>query len=293
MPQTLTDIRALLAAHGLHPKHALGQNFLHDANQARKIVAAAELQPGDLVLEVGPGTGALTQQLLGAEPTLKLLAVEVDEDLQPVLQSVLESYGPRVQLLIADVLASKHAINPRVFDALRELAGPENAPGDAQPRFKLIANLPYNVASPLLANLAADCPAMTLAIAMVQREVAARIAAPPGGKDYGPLTIIVQAMCHVERVATLSPGCFWPAPKVDSAVLRLTRRERPLTGDPAALSATAQRLFNQRRKQLGAILGRDVALPPGVGATQRPEQLTVEQIIALSESLHQQSQDPQ
>jgi 16S rRNA (adenine1518-N6/adenine1519-N6)-dimethyltransferase len=145
----------------------------------------------------------------------------------------------------------------------------------------LVANLPYNVASPLIANLLVDHPAMHLAIVMVQREVAQRLWAGPGGKDYGPLGVLVQALCQVQKVALLTPGCFWPQPKVDSAVLCLRRRERPLTDDPHALSALLQRLFSKRRKQLGAILGREAVFPPGIDPAARPEQLSVEQIISL------------
>jgi 16S rRNA (adenine1518-N6/adenine1519-N6)-dimethyltransferase len=123
---------------------------------------------------------------------------------------------------------------------------------------------------------------MTLGIIMIQREVADRLTASPGGRDFGPLTVIVQALCEVERLMTLSPGCFWPQPRVDSAVLRVVRRPVPLTDNPHRLAQLTQRLFQQRRKQIGSILGRDAPLPPGVEATFRPEQLTVEQLVALA-----------
>ena len=169
------------------------------------------------------------------------------------------------------MLNGKHAINATVIEAL-----------STKPQFKLIANLPYHVASPLIANLVIDHPDMSLAIVMVQKEVADRLAAPPGGKDYGPLGIMVQAMCHVQRIDRLPPGCFWPPPGIESAVVRITRRGTPLTDDPKALSALLQKLFTQRRKQLGTILGRDRTLPEGIEPTQRPEQLSVEQLMRLS-----------
>lgn len=266
MTQNLSDIKALFAAHGLRPKHRFGQNFLHDARKMTQIIEAADISPGDAVLEVGPGTGALSLHLLDAGA--KLIAVEIDRELEPLLQQVLDD---RATLMIADILDGKHAINPRVIEALGD--GP----------FKLIANLPYNVASPLLANLAADHPNMACAIVMIQREVADRLTAAPGGKDYGPLGIMVQAMCEVSRVTTLSPGCFWPQPKVESAVIMLTRRDKPLTQDPGALAEMLHRLFSKRRKQLGAILGRDTPLPAGVDPAMRPEKLTVEQLIELTE----------
>ena len=268
--QTLREIKSLLTDHGLRPKHRLGQNFLHDQNQMRRIVAAAELSPGDRVLEVGAGTGSLSESLL--EAGAELVAVEVDEDLTPILRERLEPWGERARLYVGDVLAKKRRVEPAVLQMLGE--GP----------FKLVANLPYQVASPLLINLVADHPEMKLAVVMIQREVADRLIAPPGGKQYGPLGVIVQAMCRVERVAALPPSCFWPAPKVDSAVVKLVRRDEPLTNDPQGLLELLHTLFSRRRKQLGAILGRDATLPEGVEPRTRPEQLSVAQLAELARS---------
>ncbi len=269
--QTLTQIKSLLAAYGLRPKHRFGQNFLHDANKIRQILAAADIHPDDRVLEVGPGTGTLSLALL--EAGARLVAVELDRDLEPVLRSQFQPHADRATLLIADVLASKGRINPEVTAALGE--GP----------FKLIANLPYNIASPLMVNLAVDHPNMQRAVVMIQREVGERLTARPGSRDYGPLGILVQAMCHVDEVATLPPSCFWPQPKVDSVVVRLVRRDEPLTAHPDRLAELLQRLFQKRRKQLGTILGRDTSWPPDIDPSQRPEQLSVEQLIALADSL--------
>ena len=246
MPQTLTDIKAALAGFGLRPKRRLGQNFLHDANQMAKVIRAAEDLPGGLqgvVLEVGAGTGALSERLLDAGVTL--VAVELDRGLEPILRSRFEGYGQRVRLVMADVLAGKHAVNPAVVAALEEaaleLAELDEAASDEAKRGErtdtswggmsdavggvtLVANLPYSVASPLLVNLAtrgAGQLPMTGAVVMVQREVADRLCAAPGGKHYGPLSVIIAAMCRVRIVATVAPGCFWPSPKVDSAVVSL------------------------------------------------------------------------
>lgn len=300
MAQTLGQIKALLESHGLRPRHSLGQNFLHDANQMQKIVAAAEIRPGEVVLEVGPGTGALSEWILDAGA--RLIAVEIDHQLEPLLRQHVAPRAPdRFELIIDDVLASKRQINPRVVEALIRAAAAASgdaaaspaAPSGAAPSgaaasgdrvgpFKLIANLPYHVASPLLANLAAGFPTMSLAVVMIQREVADRLTAAPGGKDYGPLGVLIQAMCQVDRVAVLSPACFWPAPSIDSAVVRLRRRASPLSDDPERLGAMLHRVFGQRRKQLGSILGRSAALPPGVEPTWRAERLSVEQLVALS-----------
>jgi 16S rRNA (adenine1518-N6/adenine1519-N6)-dimethyltransferase len=255
----------------LHPKKRFGQNFLHDGNQMRRILDAAGVPEttagGDVVLEVGPGTGALTVRLLHAGA--RVVAVEIDRDLAGILRDELGGHA-RFTLIEADVLAGKHTLNPDVLAAL----GGE--------RCKLVANLPYNVASPLMINLLKQCPAMTGGVVMVQKEVAERIEASHGGKDYGPLTVLMQAACLVERVSTLPPGCFWPAPQVGSAVVKFTRRDEPLTDDLDALGAFCQTLFQKRRKQLGSILGRDRDWPDGVTPEQRPESLSVEQIVALS-----------
>ncbi len=270
MAQTLTQIKALLAAHGLRPKHKFGQNFLHDHNHMARIMDAAGLQPGERVLEVGPGTGALTGRLLEAD--VRVVAVEVDTDLEPILREQFDA-DERFALVMGDVLAGKHAINPAVWEAL-----------DGQASFKLIANLPYQVASPLMVNLILS-GRMERAVVMVQKEVADRLGASAGGKDYGPLSVMVQAGYRVERVGVLGPGCFWPSPKVASAVVRMDRLDQPVTRDLARLSGMCQTLFQKRRKQLGAILGREVDWPSGVQATDRPEVLTVAQIAALAERI--------
>lgn len=273
--QTLTDIQNLLRTHGLLPKKRLGQNFLHDANHMDQVVAAARVGEGHVVLEVGAGTGSLSRRLLDAGA--RLVAVEIDADLEPILrQQLVEPFGGRVTLVIGDVLSGKHVINLVVLDALASIGAA---------KFKLVANLPYNIASPLLVNLAVDHPGMTDAVVMVQREVAARLAAGPGTKVYGPLGIIVQAMCEVELIATLAPTCFWPNPQVESAVIRLTRRSRPLTADPARFGAFIHNVFHTRRKQLGAILGRDLNWPAGVEPVTRPEQLSIQQLAALCDAV--------
>lgn len=264
MAQTLTDIKRLLAEHGLHPKKRLGQNFLHDGNHLGKILEAAALSEGDLVLEVGPGTGALTERLV--DSGARVVAVEIDTDMRPILEQRL---GERATFFFGDALAGKHALNPEV---VRLLDGP----------FKLIANLPYNIASPLIANLALDHPAMSHAVVMVQKEVADRFVAPPGNKQYGTLGVLAQALFEVRRVCTLSPGCFYPPPSIDSSVVGLVRRAEPLCADPHALSRLLQTLFTKRRKQIGSILGRETPLPEGVDGNARPEQLTVEQMCALA-----------
>ncbi len=269
-----------------------------------RVVEAAGVKPGDVVLEVGAGTGGLSGLLLDAGAWL--VAVEIDTHLEPILRSQLGHAGQRATLIIGDVLASKHVINPEVEAQLHHVfaqahRGPTTHERQRQPlqhpqasqgptRFKLVANLPYNIASPLLANLAIISfgrLCLTDAVVMVQREVAQRLCAPPGGKDYGPLGVLIQAVYHVEPIATVKPVCFWPQPKVDSAVVRLTRRAGPLTDNPQALSQTLGRLFTHRRKQVRSILGVEQGLPAEIDPHVRPERLTVEQWVALSGWLEQ------
>ncbi|MHC4995022.1 MAG: 16S rRNA (adenine(1518)-N(6)/adenine(1519)-N(6))-dimethyltransferase RsmA [Planctomycetota bacterium] len=270
MAQTLSTIKALLREYGLSPRHRFGQNFLHDPNKLRNIIEAAKIGEGDLVLEVGPGTGVLTEAML--EAGARVVAAEIDHDLCVLLRDRLSGEAG-FTLVEGDALASKHELAPGIEEAL----------GGREVPFKLIANLPYNIASPLIATLAIDWPGMELAIVMVQKEVADRLTAGPGGKDYGPLGVIVQAMCEADVVTTLSPNCFWPAPKVASAVTRLRRRAQPLTVDPQGLSAFLHTLFSKRRKQIGGILRGFDDWPEGVCAKMRAEQLTVEQLIELEE----------
>lgn len=270
--QSLGDIRELLAAHGLRPKHRLGQNFLHDHNHLARIIDAASLKPGDHVLEVGPGTGALTVGLLEHPANVRVTSVEIDADLQPILQQVTSPWRDRFDLIIGDALAGKHELSPQVASAIEGSS------------FKLIANLPYNAASPVIVNLCIDHPEMTRAVVMVQREVADRLVAGPGGATFGPMGVIVQAVMDVTIASKLSAGCFWPQPKVSSSVVVLTRRAEPLCEDIKAFARFIHKIFTSRRKQLGSILGRDHDWPAGITPTMRPQALSVEQLVALAGS---------
>ncbi|MCA9311629.1 MAG: ribosomal RNA small subunit methyltransferase A [Phycisphaerales bacterium] len=263
--QTLTEIKTLLAARGLAPKKSLGQNFLHDHNLIRRLVSESGVGPGDLVLEVGPGTGALTVCLL--EAGCSVVACEMDDGLAGLLRDTL---GDAIVLVHGDCLESKRRLNAEV----REVLG-------GRP-FTLVANLPYQDAGPLMMRLSLDHPECRGQYVTIQREVGQRLRAAPGSKDYGELTVIVQAFHEVRRIATLPPGCFWPQPKVVSEMVGMPRRGQPLTDDGAALERLCDRLFAQRRKQLGTVLGREIAWPEGVEATQRPEELDVARLAVLA-----------
>lgn len=271
--QTLSQIRELLAQRDLRPKHRFGQNFLHDHNQLRKLVSAADVQSGDLVLEVGPGTGTLTETLL--EAGAQVVACEVDPDMAAIIaEHVAPRFPDRLSLVRADCLSSKHAIAGEVTAHLTR-------------PFKLVANLPYQIASPLISSLLIDysaqtCAALCLGLFItVQREAAERIVSAPRSKEYGVLSVLCQTFAAVETIARLSPGCFWPSPKVESAMITIRPCAQSAVADRREFGAFLQRLFGQRRKQLGGILGRDQVWPDGIQPLQRPEDLTVKQLGSL------------
>ncbi len=266
--QTLSEIRSLLAERGLRPKQRLGQHFLHDGNHLRRLVEEAAVEPGEVVLEVGPGTGSLTEALLGRGA--EVVACEIDGDLAEILD---ERLGDRVRLVRGDCLQRSRSLNPAVAEAL-----------GGRP-FKLVANLPFQVASTLIGVLLIGHPECGGQFVTVQKEVADRLAAAPGTpatKAYGALSIIVQAFADVRRLAILPPTCFWPQPAVTSAMFALRPKDDRGIDDPAAFATFVTSLFTKRRKQLGTILGRSWDdWPPGVTPDLRPEALTVEQMVAL------------
>ena len=267
--QSLREIRELLAARGLTPRHRFGQNFLHDHGKIVELVDAAKLQPGETVLEVGPGTGALTECLLERE--VRVIAVEIDRDLAGLVR---DRFGDRVTLVEGDCLAKGRRLAPEVISALEGSA------------FKLVANLPYQAASPLMASLLMHHPECTGQWVTIQKEVVDRLVANPGTKAWGPLTAIVRAFASARRIALLPPGCFWPAPKVTSAMAELLpcpQEFRP--NDPDGFARFVTKLLSQRRKQIGGILGHDLTTSLGVEPQTRAETLCAEQLMALRDRL--------
>lgn len=241
--QTLTQIREILAASGLSPRHAFGQHFLVDLNLMRKLVGAAQVGAADVVLEVGCGTGSLTECLL--ETGARVVGVEIDRGLASILTQRLGGC-PRFRCMAQDVLASKHAIEPRVLAAL----------GDWEPcaggERKLVANLPYQVATPLLLNLLIKPVDLSRMVCTVQREVALRLAAAPATAEYGVSSIVAQSFATLEVVARLGPEAFWPRPKVDSTMLVLRPKSAVQIdlADRGAFARFVQSAFAQRRKML-------------------------------------------
>ena len=276
MPQTLSEIRAELDARGIRPKHRFGQNFLHDHNQLRRLVSAAAASPGELVLEVGPGTGTLTETLLDAG--CEVVACELDPDMAEIVRARnrhrLGARAGQVTVIEDDCLDGKHALSP----ALRAALG-------GRP-FVLVANLPYQAATPLMATLLEHHPECRGQFVTIQREVADRLTALPDTDAWGPIGVTMRMLAEVSMIAVLSPGCFWPAPKVTSAMVSIVPRRGPRPIEPwAPFTAFVQQVFGRRRKQLGAILGRDAVAATGVDPVRRPETLTPDEWIRLYQAL--------
>jgi len=267
--QTLTEIREMLEARGLRPRHRFGQNFLHDQNVLRKLVDASGVAAGDLVLEVGPGTGALTEALL--ERGASVVACEIDRDLASLLR---DRFGDRLTLIEGDCLEPGRRLNGAVRGALE-------AGATAGSPYRLVANLPYQAASPLIGTLLLHEPRCSGLFVTIQREVADRLLAGPGTGEYGTLGVLVQIFASVERLAVLPPTCFWPAPKVTSAIVAIVPVGRAPIADPSALAVFVTSLFSKRRKQLGTILGAEYPWPQGFDRTRRPETLAPEEFVSL------------
>ena len=264
--QTLAEIRQLLESYGLSPRKSFGQNFLIDHNLIRTLIDASGIGEDDLVLEVGPGTGSLTEALLDRGCTV--IACEIDRGLVRVMRDRLGDRA-RFTLVEGDCLQSKKTLAPAIVEAL------------AHRPFTLVANLPFGVATPLVLELLtrhADACAMHVTL---QHEVAQRLTAQPGTKQYGTLGVVAQALAQVRVIKRVPSECFWPRPDVTSAMVSIERRPDPLTERSGEFSRFCVRLFSMRRKQLGAVLGRSLDFPPGVAHESRAEQLTPGQLVAL------------
>ena len=274
-PPTPGQLRRLLGAERLRPRKSLSQNFLTDPEALDAIVSAAELRPGDNVIEIGPGLGVLTRRLLAAGANV--IAVELDPRLAEYLRRELFSV-PAFELIEADALS----LHPR-----------ELFPGEP---IKVVANIPYHITSPLLHAFLEGARPPELTVLLVQLEVAERVAAPPGGMSY--LSVFVQNVATAEIVARVPAAAFEPAPDVDSAVLRLRRRERPAVGagdERERFHRVVQAGFRQRRKQVHNGLSRELpadreAVDGALAACavtpdRRPQTLSVDEWACLASRL--------
>jgi 16S rRNA (adenine1518-N6/adenine1519-N6)-dimethyltransferase len=246
------EVRALAAELGLRPTKRLGQNFVHDPNTVRRIVKAAELEPDDVVVEVGPGLGSLTLALLPAVRAVH--AVEID----PVLAGRLPATAAERAPALADRLTVTAA------DALGLRATDLPAPAPTA----LVANLPYNVGVPVVLRLLAELPQLRRGLVMVQSEVAERLAAPPGSRAYGVPSAKLAWFAAARRAGPVPRAVFWPVPNVDSGLLAFDRRDPP-PGDRAAVFRLIDMAFAQRRKALRSGLAGWAGSPAAAEAALR------------------------
>jgi 16S rRNA (adenine1518-N6/adenine1519-N6)-dimethyltransferase len=270
---TRRRIAELLDEHGLSPSRALGQNFVADANTVRRIARLARLGPGDPVVEIGAGLGSLTLAL--AETGARVTAVEVDRHLVPPLREVVAGVEPFVRVVHADAL---HA------NWTDLLAGDD--------RWTLVANLPYNVATPLVLDLLDDVPAIARMLVMVQAEVGDRLAAGPGDRAYGIPSVKVAYWATAKVVGNVSPEVFLPRPRVASALVEIARLPAPaVDADPDRLFALVRAGFGQRRKMLRRSLTTLVEprafTLSGVRPEARPEELTIQDWARLTNATRQ------
>lgn len=256
-------------------KKHLGQNFLHERGVIDKIVQAIDPQPGDAIVEIGPGQGALTFPLLRRHGSLT--AIEFDRDLHAPLQLAAREHGT-LQLIAGDVLGVD-------FSALAAQHG------DARGQIRLVGNLPYNLSSPILFHALDHAAAIRDMHFMLQKEVVERMAAGPGSKVYGRLSVMLQAYCTITPLFVVPPGAFRPAPKVDSAVVRMVPKpaEKITVIDHASFASVVRAAFGQRRKTLRNALNgvADVAMieAAGLRADLRAEQVAVADFVQLANLL--------
>jgi 16S rRNA (adenine1518-N6/adenine1519-N6)-dimethyltransferase len=291
--QTQSFLIQRFAEAGIHLETRHGQNFLIDLNLLDLLVRSARLEPHDVVLEVGTGLGSLTSRM--APLVAAVITVEIDPRLFAMAGEELASFA-NVTMLRQDALKNKNTIHPAVLDAVREQVAAH--PGG---QFKLVSNLPYNIATPILSNLLTADPLPVSLTATIQKELADRIVARPGTKDYSALSIWMQAMCAVEIVREMGPQVFWPRPKVNSAIIHvvLNPAKRALVGDVKFFHDFVRGLFLHRRKFLrGVLIGQfreqldkatidDILAPFELPTDSRAEQLEVQTLIALAEAVRQ------
>lgn len=316
--QTATFLSKRLSAVGLRPVSKYGQNFLIDLNLVELIARSAEITKSDVVLEIGTGVGSLTSIM--AQEAGAILTVEIDQNLFDLASQELAGF-PHVKMVHGDALRNKNALRDDIMESIRhalqrlptpnadeadarelDTDGPNaDKPANPSNRFMLVANLPYNVATPIISNLLHESPAPDRMVVTIQKELAERMIAKPGTKDYGALSVWVQSLCRAEIVRLLPPTVFWPRPKVDSAIIRLDwdPERRALIPDLKYFHTTVRALFFHRRKFLRSVVisamkGRldksqvdEVLQSLQHGPTDRAEELDIATIHNLVEALRQ------
>lgn len=290
--QTRSRLMELFEEHGFHPNTRLGQNFLIDLNIIEFVVDQAKLQPHDLILEIGAGTGGMTAFL--AQAAGHVIAVEVDEKMYQLASMVTAPYD-NVTLLNTDALKNKNHFAPRVLEEIDKQLAREEIRG-----LKLISNLPYNIATPVVSNLVATDLPWDRMVVTIQLELGQRMAANPGRSHYGALSVWLQSQCRVKMLKRLPPSVFWPRPKVNSAIVQLMPDDygRAKIADRPFFQDFLRRLFHQRRKFLRSVLVGmyrkqlskaemdEILAEMKFGETARAEEEPPERLVELSNRIH-------
>ena len=287
------SIQSLLESRGLSPRKMFGQNFMADANFAAAIARDAKLDEKTLAIEAGPGTGLLTRAMLDSHPLARVLAIEIDRGLAALLRETFAADidSKRLTLLEGDALDGKHRISPALCDEARRIVRDE-----ARPRVTICANLPYNIATPFLANAAVDEQGLGVssALATIQLELAERLLARPERANYGALSALL-GLRAIGRIARRAGAeIFWPRPNVESAVIELNfkpwasgpQRDSLQRGEAQPFQEFIKKVFSQRRKTLRALL-KPVPVPhvPGVTPESRAEALSPEVLLEVFRAL--------
>ena len=289
--QTVSYLKRRFQEVGLDPDTRHGQNFLIDMNLLQLLVDTATIGPEDVVLEVGTGTGGMTTML--AQQAAAVVTVEIDQRLHQMASEELADCE-NVTMLLHDALRNKNNLDDRVLEAVAAQLNREEGR-----HFKLVANLPYNIATPVISNLLSGPHVPESMTVTIQKELADRITARPSTKDYGHLSIWVQSQCRAEVVRILPPTVFWPRPKVESEIIQivLDQEKRGRIPDLQFFHRFVRSMFFHRRKylrrvMLSALKGQldkpdvdEILTDAGFGPDQRAEQLSVEQMLSLSEAV--------
>jgi 16S rRNA (adenine1518-N6/adenine1519-N6)-dimethyltransferase len=274
----MASIKRELADYGLTPRKRWGQHFLVDRNILNKVVRAAELEKGDVILEIGPGMGEMTLAL--ARQVNKVIAVEIDRELVKILKEKTADL-PNIIVIEGDILKIS-------FEELYR---------QGHQQLKVVANLPYQISTPLLFGFIESRDLFSTLTLMLQREVAERMIASPGGKDYGPLSVFTQSVSDLSIQFYIKPSAFFPPPKVESAVIHMVWKERPLVRgeEEGWFKKVVKGCFGYRRKRLiNALRHADLLLPEdlekriekiGIDSQRRPETLTIQEFARLADAL--------
>jgi 16S rRNA (adenine1518-N6/adenine1519-N6)-dimethyltransferase len=274
----MVSIKKELADYGLTPRKRWGQHFLVDRNILNKVVRAAELEKGDVILEIGPGMGEMTLAL--ARQVNKVIAVEIDRELVKILKEKTADL-PNIIVIEGDILKIS-------FEELYR---------QGHQQLKVVANLPYQISTPLLFGFIESRDLFSTLTLMLQREVAERMIASPGGKDYGPLSVFTQSVSDLSIKFYIKPSAFFPPPKVESAVIHMVWKERPLVRgeEEGWFKKVVKGCFGYRRKRLiNALRHADLLLPEdlekriekiGIDSQRRPETLTIQEFARLADAL--------